>query len=199
MWLHFPLQLLELKRDTGPLGNGEASANNGSSAVLSLATGLCFDFCPSRPQIFVVGTEEGSIFKCSKDYSGQLLSSYKGTLPARRCPGAATSQPKAKAQRPCGTGGWPELIQNLLEVAGLQASLCAAQPHGIFLSDQGTTCQLILCNGVPSTSTFSFLPLPTGESCFGTIASIRVSSPSTMERCALRAAFSKKAVDHESI
>ncbi|CDJ30036.1 dynein intermediate chain, putative [Eimeria mitis] len=76
--------LLTLKRDTGTLGGGDASPNTGSSAVLPLATGLCFDFCPARPQMFVVGTEEGAIYKCSKDYSGQFLGAYKGTLLAGR-------------------------------------------------------------------------------------------------------------------
>ncbi|XP_026190462.1 dynein intermediate chain 1, axonemal [Cyclospora cayetanensis] len=69
--------LLTLKRDTGALG-GDAAGVSESSTTLSLATGLCFDFCSASPQVFIVGTEEGSILKCSKDYSGQLLSSYKG-------------------------------------------------------------------------------------------------------------------------
>ncbi|KAL8273698.1 hypothetical protein Esti_002410 [Eimeria stiedai] len=65
--------LLSLKWDTGSLGRGESSPAHGPSTVLSLATGLCFDFCPIQPQVFVVGTEEGAIFKCSKAYSGQFL------------------------------------------------------------------------------------------------------------------------------
>ncbi|KAL8430589.1 hypothetical protein Efla_000534 [Eimeria flavescens] len=71
--------LLCLKRDPSSLAGGESSAVYGVSNVLSLATGLCFDFCPFQPHVFVVATEEGQIFKCSKDYGGQFLSSFKGT------------------------------------------------------------------------------------------------------------------------
>ena len=94
------VQLLTLKRDTGTLGGGVSP--NTSSAVLPLATGLCFDFCPARPQVFVVGTEEGVTYKCSKDYSGQFLGAYKGrTVP---CPYVAVAQHKVKVQQPIGSG-----------------------------------------------------------------------------------------------
>lgn len=43
-----------------------------------LASGCCFDFNRFHDDLFLVGTEEGSIYKCSKSYSGQYIESYKG-------------------------------------------------------------------------------------------------------------------------
>lgn len=43
-----------------------------------LASGCCFDFNRRHEDLFLVGTEEGSIYKCSKSYSGQYIESYKG-------------------------------------------------------------------------------------------------------------------------
>lgn len=42
------------------------------------ASGLCFDFNPYIKHVFLVGTEEGNIHKCSKSYTGQYLETYKG-------------------------------------------------------------------------------------------------------------------------
>jgi dynein intermediate chain 1, axonemal len=43
-----------------------------------LAGGLCFDFNRHNEHLFIVGTEEGKIHKCSKAYSGQYLETYHG-------------------------------------------------------------------------------------------------------------------------
>jgi dynein intermediate chain 1, axonemal len=43
-----------------------------------LAGGCCFDFNKHNEHLFVVGTEEGNIHKCSKAYSGQYLETYVG-------------------------------------------------------------------------------------------------------------------------
>jgi len=43
-----------------------------------LAGGCCFDFNKFSEHLFVVGTEEGKIHKCSKAYSGQYLETYEG-------------------------------------------------------------------------------------------------------------------------
>lgn len=45
--------------------------NDDETALIGLACGLCFDFSPFEPNIFLVGTEEGKIHKCSRAYSGQ--------------------------------------------------------------------------------------------------------------------------------
>jgi len=38
--------------------------------VYGLAGGMCFDFNKYMDKLFLVGTEEGQIHLCSKDYSG---------------------------------------------------------------------------------------------------------------------------------
>lgn len=43
-----------------------------------LAGGCCFDFNKRSEHLFIVGTEEGKIHKCSKAYSGQYLETYQG-------------------------------------------------------------------------------------------------------------------------
>ncbi|KAI8806509.1 WD40-repeat-containing domain protein [Cladochytrium replicatum] len=42
------------------------------------ASGLCFDFNKSEDDVFVVGTEEGQIHKCSKAYNSQYLLTFEG-------------------------------------------------------------------------------------------------------------------------
>ena len=46
--------------------------------LFSLAGGCCFDFHKKTDHLFIVGTEEGRIYKCSKDYSSQYLLSFEG-------------------------------------------------------------------------------------------------------------------------
>ncbi|KAI8853975.1 WD40-repeat-containing domain protein [Chytridium lagenaria] len=46
--------------------------------LFSLSGGCCFDFHKSVDHLFVVGTEEGRIHKCSKSYSSQYLLSFEG-------------------------------------------------------------------------------------------------------------------------
>ncbi len=43
-----------------------------------LAGGCCFDFNKKLDYLFLIGTEEGNIHKCSKAYSGQYLETYEG-------------------------------------------------------------------------------------------------------------------------
>jgi len=43
-----------------------------------LAGGCCFSFNKHSEHLFIVGTEEGKIHKCSKAYSGQYLETYQG-------------------------------------------------------------------------------------------------------------------------
>lgn len=46
--------------------------------LFPLAGGCCFDFHLKASHLFVVGTEEGKIFKCSKEYSSENLLSFQG-------------------------------------------------------------------------------------------------------------------------
>jgi dynein intermediate chain 1 len=57
-----------------------ASAKDGPDEVnlSGLAGGCCFDFNKHNEHLFIVGTEEGKIHKCSKAYSGQYLETYIG-------------------------------------------------------------------------------------------------------------------------
>jgi len=48
------------------------------TSLSGLAGGCCFDFNTFQEHLFVVGTEEGNIHKCSKAYSGQYLETYEG-------------------------------------------------------------------------------------------------------------------------
>ena len=47
-----------------------------SGSAIDLACGTCFDFHKSTDYLFLVGTEEGKIHKCSKHYSSQFLDTY---------------------------------------------------------------------------------------------------------------------------
>ncbi|KAH7446711.1 hypothetical protein KP509_01G070000 [Ceratopteris richardii] len=42
------------------------------------AAGMCFDFSPRDSSIYLVGTEEGRIHKCSRSYNEQYLQTYVG-------------------------------------------------------------------------------------------------------------------------
>ena len=48
------------------------------TSLTGLAGGCCFDFNEKQDHLFIVGTEEGNIHKCSKAYSGQYLETYEG-------------------------------------------------------------------------------------------------------------------------
>eukprot|EP00051_Salpingoeca_urceolata_P013284 m.166338 g.166338 ORF g.166338 m.166338 type:complete len:740 (-) comp17751_c0_seq9:195-2414(-) len=52
---------------------GEQEAAEGAETPLS---GTCFDFHKSADLLFVVGTEEGKMYKCSKAYSTKFLQAY---------------------------------------------------------------------------------------------------------------------------
>ncbi|OWZ14477.1 Dynein intermediate chain [Phytophthora megakarya] len=56
-----------------------AAKDDPEEASLSgLAGGCCFDFNRFSEHLFIVGTEEGKLHKCSKAYSGQYLETYAG-------------------------------------------------------------------------------------------------------------------------
>ena len=52
--------------------------NSEETSLVGLAGGSCFDFHGSSEHLFVVGTEEGKIHKCSKAYNSQYLETYNG-------------------------------------------------------------------------------------------------------------------------
>jgi len=54
------------------------STDDEETSLTGLAGGLCFDFSPFSPHLFLIGTEEGRIHKCSTSFSGQYLETYEG-------------------------------------------------------------------------------------------------------------------------
>ncbi|KAJ3386462.1 cytoplasmic dynein with WD40 domain [Entophlyctis sp. JEL0112] len=58
------------------LNESGAEGSGDDEALFSLAGGCCFDFHKSVEHLFVVGTEEGRIHKCSKTYNSQYLLSF---------------------------------------------------------------------------------------------------------------------------
>jgi len=65
----------------GPEATEEADAGEGpddDAALGSLAGGCCIDFNKEQDHLFVVGTEEGRVHKCSTAYNSQYLETYAG-------------------------------------------------------------------------------------------------------------------------
>uniref|UniRef100_A0A670YHM4 Dynein axonemal intermediate chain 4 n=1 Tax=Pseudonaja textilis TaxID=8673 RepID=A0A670YHM4_PSETE len=69
--------LMKLKRTTAE--KKKSGAERKSEALISRqAPGLCFDFHPKDTNIYMAGTEEGYIHKCSCSYNEQYLETYRG-------------------------------------------------------------------------------------------------------------------------
>jgi len=68
-------EVMELKLVSGSGGGG---GDDDETSLAGLAGGLCFDFSKKSEHLFLVGTEEGRIHKCSKAFSGQYLETYEG-------------------------------------------------------------------------------------------------------------------------
>lgn len=58
-------------------GTGPVAASDEENELFQLAGGCCFDFHKQIDHLFIVGTEEGRIHKCSKDYNNQYLLSFE--------------------------------------------------------------------------------------------------------------------------
>jgi len=68
-------EVMELKLVSG---GGAGQGEEDETSLAGLAGGLCFDFNRHSEHLFLVGTEEGRIHKCSKAFSGQYLETYEG-------------------------------------------------------------------------------------------------------------------------
>ncbi|XP_032074016.1 WD repeat-containing protein 78 isoform X1 [Thamnophis elegans] len=69
--------LMKLKRTTAE--KKKTGTERKSEALISRqAPGLCFDFHPKDTNIYMAGTEEGYIHKCSCSYNEQYLETYRG-------------------------------------------------------------------------------------------------------------------------
>jgi len=58
------------------VGSSQGAEVDEETSLTGLAGGCCFDFNRKSEHLFIVGTEEGKIHKCSKAYSGQYLETY---------------------------------------------------------------------------------------------------------------------------
>ncbi|KAG8132515.1 hypothetical protein E2320_010369 [Naja naja] len=69
--------LMKLKRTTAE--KKKTGTERKTEALISRqAPGLCFDFHPKDTNIYMAGTEEGYIHKCSCSYNEQYLETYRG-------------------------------------------------------------------------------------------------------------------------
>lgn len=69
--------LIKLKRVNTQ--SKSAAANTKREAFISrMASGMCADFNPKDPSLYIVGTEEGAMHKCSVSYNEQYLDTYTG-------------------------------------------------------------------------------------------------------------------------
>jgi len=58
------------------VSSGQEAQADDEASLCGLAGGCCFDFNRQSEHLFVVGTEEGKIHKCSKAYNSQYLETY---------------------------------------------------------------------------------------------------------------------------
>uniref|UniRef100_H0WUL1 Dynein axonemal intermediate chain 4 n=1 Tax=Otolemur garnettii TaxID=30611 RepID=H0WUL1_OTOGA len=72
--------LMHLKRTAaGSNRKGSDKEKKGEAALISRqAPGMCFAFHPKDTNIYLAGTEEGHIHKCSCSYNEQYLDTYRG-------------------------------------------------------------------------------------------------------------------------
>lgn len=75
--------LLRLKR----VPNKQPGATAGTDALLARQSGgMCVDFNPTERMMYIVGTEDSTLHKCSTSYNEQYLETYVGhTGPVYRC------------------------------------------------------------------------------------------------------------------
>ena len=59
-------------------GAGTAAHNKKEAFISRMASGMCADFNSKDASLYVVGTEEGNVHKCSVSYNEQYLETYMG-------------------------------------------------------------------------------------------------------------------------
>uniref|UniRef100_A0A673UTI1 Dynein axonemal intermediate chain 4 n=1 Tax=Suricata suricatta TaxID=37032 RepID=A0A673UTI1_SURSU len=71
--------LMRLKQTTSSSSKkGGEKGKKGEALIARQAPGLCFAFHPKDTNIYLAGTEEGHIHKCSCSYNEQYLETYRG-------------------------------------------------------------------------------------------------------------------------
>lgn len=69
---------MSLKNDQKRQKNKDASRKTESARISQFAPTTSFDFHPSDGNTYLIGTEEGTIHRCSCSYNEQTLDSYTG-------------------------------------------------------------------------------------------------------------------------
>ncbi|GFN91326.1 cytoplasmic dynein 1 intermediate chain [Plakobranchus ocellatus] len=69
--------VMKLKKMPTRMG-GRSREKKGEAFISRYAGGMCFDFHTKDPNIYIAGTEEGYIHKCSCSHNEQYLESYHG-------------------------------------------------------------------------------------------------------------------------
>jgi len=64
----------------GGAGSAAAVGGDGDAFISRLTSGLCFDFSARDERIYIAGTEDGWVHRCSTSYSEQYLESYEGHM-----------------------------------------------------------------------------------------------------------------------
>jgi dynein intermediate chain 1 len=62
----------------GELDENDTYAGENDASLGALAGGCCVDFNKQQDHLFIVGTEEGRIHKCSTAYNSQYIETYRG-------------------------------------------------------------------------------------------------------------------------
>ncbi|XP_004699674.1 dynein axonemal intermediate chain 4 [Echinops telfairi] len=70
--------LMKLRRTTASSNKKGEKEKKGEALISRQAPGLCFAFHPKDTNIYLAGTEEGHIHKCSCSYNEQYLDTYRG-------------------------------------------------------------------------------------------------------------------------
>ncbi|KAK2499540.1 hypothetical protein MC885_019034 [Smutsia gigantea] len=70
--------LMRLRRTTASSHKRGEKEKKGEALISRQAPGMCFAFHPKDTNIYLAGTEEGHIHKCSCSYNEQYLDTYRG-------------------------------------------------------------------------------------------------------------------------
>lgn len=73
-----PMMKKQVKNNKKKKGGAQAPPPAADTMISHHAPGLGFDFSPTDPNIYLVCTEEGFVYKCSCSYNEQVLKTYKG-------------------------------------------------------------------------------------------------------------------------
>ncbi|KAI9143368.1 WD40-repeat-containing domain protein [Paraphysoderma sedebokerense] len=72
------LKSVTKQSEGGKVTNTEGSTKSWSNFITRMAGGLCFDFNGEDSNMYLVGTEDGTIHRCSCSYNEQYLNTYLG-------------------------------------------------------------------------------------------------------------------------